>query len=198
MASVSTILRVFVPSYGDRRSRLESGANNLNAIRLVLAALVMYSHSFALSYGSEDSDPLKRLTKGQETFGTISVNLFFLISGILITASWFRSKSMNDFLFRRVLRIYPGFVMALSFSALLTWIMCPASLQHFRNFPGWARDFLSDAALLQMRSLAWPGTFAQNPWSGTANASLWTISHEFECYLLVAAIGLSAFLDGGR
>src|ERR1700687_1107473 len=75
-----------------------SRANNLNAVRLVLAGMVMLAHGFALSYGSADSEPLKRLTRGQENCGAIAVNLFFLISGMLITASWFRSKSMNDFI----------------------------------------------------------------------------------------------------
>lgn len=190
MTSPSVAFRAPGQSAADGRTLLESGANNLNALRLALAALVMFSHSFALSYGSEDSEPLKRLTRGQETCGTIAVNLFFLISGVLITASWFRSKSMSDFLLRRVLRIYPGFVVALTFSAVLTWVLCPGFWPNTGNVLKWARDFLTDAAFLGMKSLEWPGTFARNPWAGYANGSLWTIPEEFKCYILVAVIGL--------
>ena len=64
--------------------------NNLNAIRLLLAAGVIFSHSFPICYGrggEAKGEPLYILTHGQESFGSIAVNLFFFISGMLITAS---------------------------------------------------------------------------------------------------------------
>ena len=97
---------------------------------------------------------------------------------------------MSDFLLRRVLRIYPGFVVALTFSAVLTWVLCPGFWPNTGNVLKWTRDFLTDAAFLGMKSLEWPGTFARNPWAGYANGSLWTIPEEFKCYILVAVIGL--------
>lgn len=171
-------------------SRFETRSNNLNAMRLVLAAMVMVSHAWALSYGTADGDPIKRLTLGQETGGSIAVNLFFLISGMLITASWFRSRSMSDFLMRRVLRIYPGFIVALGLSALLIWPLCPEFRHHVGHGLDWAHDLVTDAIRLDYRSIEWPGIFAGNPWPGTSNGSMWTIQREFECYLLVAVIGL--------
>ena len=171
-------------------SRIESRSNNLNAIRLVLATMVMVSHGFALSLGTEDAEPIKRLTLGQETCGSIAVNLFFLISGMLITASWLHSRSMSNFLMRRVLRIYPGFIVALGFSALLIWLLCPEFRRHVGHGLDWTSDLFSDAVTLSARSTAWPGIFARNPWPGSSNGSLWTIQREFECYLLVAVIGL--------
>lgn len=190
MISLSAVFRSSLTSSIDDRTLLGSRANNLNAVRLVLAGMVMFSHSFVLSYGSEYGDPLSRLTGGQESFGSIAVDLFFVISGLLITASWLRSKSMNDFLLRRVLRIYPGFVVALAFSALLTWILCPEFWQHIGNGLGWTEAFLADATTLSIKSMQWPGTFARNPFPGASNGSLWSIQPEFECYLLVAGIGL--------
>lgn len=64
MTSPSAAFRAPGQSAADGRTLLESGANNLNALRLALAALVMFSHSFALSYGSEDSEPLKEANEG--------------------------------------------------------------------------------------------------------------------------------------
>jgi peptidoglycan/LPS O-acetylase OafA/YrhL len=153
--------------------------------------MVIFSHGFVLSYGTLfGREPLNRLTKGQATCGVIAVDLFFLISGMLITASWFRSKSMSDFLLRRVLRIYPGFIVALGFSSIVLWIMCPDFRQHVGLGISWLRNFLSDTVWLDIQSMTWPGTFAHNPFPGSANGSLWTIQREFFCYLLVAVIGL--------
>ncbi len=190
MISIPHVSRPSLPSSSPDHTLPVSRSNNLNAIRLALAGMVMFSHSFDLSYGSAASEPLRVLTRGQETCGAIAVDLFFLISGMLITASWFRSKSMNDFLMRRVLRIYPGFLVALSFSALLTWTLCPEFRLHVGHGLSWTRDFMSDAAGLNQASLLWTGTFARNPFPGVANGSLWTIRWEFGCYLLVAVIGL--------
>src|SRR5947207_2346913 len=96
----------------------ESRHNNLNAIRLLLALLVVFSHCFALT-GQSGSEPLTRWTRGQQTFGSLSVDLFFFISGFLVTASWLRSNSMDDYLRRRVLRIFPGYILGLVFSFVI-------------------------------------------------------------------------------
>lgn len=172
--------------------------NNLNLIRLVLALAVIYAHAYPLSLGvGKGVDLINRLTHGQQTAGGLAVDLFFLISGFLITASWLHSSSMQNFLQRRVLRIYPAYMVTLAFCALLIWGICPA----FRAMPehqgapylltliSWGIDFFKDCTLLTFNSISWKGVFAGNPYPGCANASLWTIQKEFFCYLLVAGIG---------
>ena len=171
-------------------SRIESRSNNLNAMRLLFAAMVMVTHAFAVSYGTVEGEPVKLLTRGQETCGTLAVDMFFLISGMLVTASWFRSRSMNDFILRRVLRIYPGFIVALIFSGLLVWSVTPEFRHSIGNGLGWIRSMISDAASLGTRSTDRPQAFADNPWPGRSNGSLWTIRREFECYMVVAVTGL--------
>lgn len=119
----------------------------------------------------------------------VAVELFFLISGMLITASWFRSRSMEDFIYKRVLRIYPAFITAIIFSAALIWIWCP----EFRNtvaIRGWGQSLIHDSLFLTHGSLVGHGIFAANPFQGEANGSLWTINIEFSCYLLVAVLGM--------
>ena len=85
---------------------LSPSGNNFNAIRLFLALLVIFDHSFALAEAKDD--PLEVVSHLQLSFGEMAVCLFFFISGFLITASWFNSKSMSDYLRRRVLRIFPA------------------------------------------------------------------------------------------
>ena len=47
------------------------------------------------------------------------MSCFFIISGYLIVKSWDRNSDAKIFLANRVLRIYPGFIVASIFSAFL-------------------------------------------------------------------------------
>src|SRR5688500_730215 len=84
--------------------------NNFDFLRLALAVLVILSHSYYLVSGTEDSEPLMRASRGQIEMGALAVNFFFIISGFLITHSWFSAPRVRDYLKKRVLRIFPGFV----------------------------------------------------------------------------------------
>src|SRR5690606_15839211 len=60
-------------------------ANSLGITRLVLAVLVLYSHSFAIK--GTASDPVADMLGGQEFPGGIAVKFFFALSGFLLFAS---------------------------------------------------------------------------------------------------------------
>ena len=171
--------------------------NNLNIIRLLLALMVIFSHSFPVSLGPGGDtrcEPLNLGTRHQASSGSVAVNLFFFISGFLITASWLRSKSMPDYFMKRVLRIYPGFIVAMGFTAALIWAFCPEFRAAVAQPAGWLRSLLQDLLLLTTRSISWKGAFAGNPFPVVANASLWTISVEFFCYSLVLVAGLCGLI----
>jgi len=175
-------------------SKIEGGkVNNLNAIRLLLALAVILSHSSPITLGIRARwDPLEWLIKG-ESCGWTSVNVFFLISGMLITASWLRSKSMSEYLLKRILRIYPAFIIALGFSGLTIWAFCPEFRVSVGHGGSWLAMLVMDAFSLTSGCLAktyWQGVFVHNPNPGYANESLWTIPKEFSCYLLVPAMGM--------
>ena len=74
--------------------------------------LVVWSHSFALYFGSENREPISLLTKGAINSGKVGVYVFFIISGFLITQSYERSASALSYLRKRICRIYPGFIVA--------------------------------------------------------------------------------------
>jgi peptidoglycan/LPS O-acetylase OafA/YrhL len=93
--------------------------NNFDTLRLLFATLVIYSHSFPVTRGSNITEPLYRFTGGQVTFGMASVWSFFIISGFLITQSWVRSPNAFRFLRRRISRIFPGFVVATLLCAVI-------------------------------------------------------------------------------
>src|SRR6516165_8068434 len=82
--------------------------NNIGLIRFVLAALVVFAHSYIAR--SNQIDPLELVTHRQLNSGILAVDCFFILSGYLITASWYSSSCPCDYLKRRILRIYPGFL----------------------------------------------------------------------------------------
>jgi peptidoglycan/LPS O-acetylase OafA/YrhL len=173
-----------------------SKEDNLNLIRLLLAVTVIFSHAFPLILGSDEHEPLQHWTH-EVSFGGLAVYSFFFISGFLITGSWQRSKSFIDFLLKRVLRIYPAFIVALISSAVLIWIICP----EFKRFivssdqtRSWIKMIGHDAAFLRSDSISDLNAFAHNPRPGLTNASLWTIPIEFGCYLAVLIAGLCCVL----
>ena len=93
--------------------------NNFGALRLLLALLVLVSHTFAGYYGNDDREPFYRLVGGQMDISAYAVNGFFAISGFLITLSWLRTPRFKTFMMKRILRIYPGFIVASLVSLLI-------------------------------------------------------------------------------
>ena len=69
--------------------------NNIDFVRIFLALLVIFSHSYPLALGHERTEPFIMLSRGQTTGGHIAVDLFFILSGFLITASYERSSSVR-------------------------------------------------------------------------------------------------------
>src|SRR5690349_3507824 len=95
--------------------------NNFDAIRLAMALLVVWSHSFALHLGSEKAEWISVILNGAYGYGagSLGVMAFFVISGFLIAQSWERSSSGRSYFEKRIRRIYPGFMVATSLCAFI-------------------------------------------------------------------------------
>ncbi len=160
--------------------------NNFDVLRLFWATLVLFSHCFALPQGGNAREPLALLTNAQTTFGSLAVDAFFVISGFLIAQSWLRSKGQADYLRKRILRIYPGFLVAALFCLVVVGPLASDSTAEYLHALKPLR-FVWSALTLSLLSL--PPVFAHLPSAGQINGSLWTIRYEFWCYLLLAALG---------
>jgi len=88
--------------------------NNFDALRLIAALSVVFSHSFLIAEGSEANEPFIWLTGNQCILGLVGVFVFFVISGHLVTESWCRRPLPGRFLLRRTARIYPGLVVSIA------------------------------------------------------------------------------------
>lgn len=166
----------------------ERSQNNFGFLRLFLATLVILAHAPESLDGNRSREILTRLF-GTLSFGEVAVDAFFILSGYLITASFQRSASTKDYLLKRILRIYPGYLVAFVFSLLVVGYFAGGNL-HSLMAPRAALEQIVRMALLHWPTL--PGAFAGLPYD-ILNVSMWTIHYEFNCYLLVAilsAIGL--------
>ena len=166
-------------------------ANNLDLLRLLLAVLVIASHSFPLALGSESDEPLSRWTHGQVSFGGLAVDGFFIISGFLITASMERSPGVWPYLQKRIARIYPGFLACAVFTYFVFLPIAGASIPA-RSLAEGVNDTIIQA--LRLREFKYTGAFMMNPFPGVINGSVWSIQYEFWCYLGVALLAVLKLL----
>ncbi|WP_429302908.1 acyltransferase family protein [Paraburkholderia sp. GAS199] len=149
-------------------------------MRLLFAVSVLFAHSFALL---GFADPIEAVVHTTNP-GSLAVDGFFLISGYLITRSWVHDPSIGRFLARRVLRLYPGFIVASLISVFIVGPLGADAAAYFHDLD--LRVVLRN--LLLLHDPQTPRVFA-----GTAvesvNGSMWTIAFEFRCYLLAALVG---------
>lgn len=180
---------------------MRGGANSLDVLRLVAATMVVFSHSWLLGFGADapgedwPREPFHVLTRGQTDAGKMAVDFFFLISGLLVSQSWVRSRGLGEYLRKRVLRIYPGFVCSVLFTILVLVPVCSRDVAHYFASVSW-RSVVYRTGFLQ--SVHVPLAFPDAPFPGVVNGALWSICHEFVCYLLVAGVGLLGVLGDRR
>jgi peptidoglycan/LPS O-acetylase OafA/YrhL len=183
--------------------RAVSGGNSLGLVRLLLAALVIVGHAYEL--GGFGRDPLARSTGVAAS--SLAVLAFFCISGYLITRSA-RRTAIVPYLWRRVLRIFPGFLAVLVVTAFvvgpLLWWVGRGTLAGYLTLEadGPVRYVLANADLgIDQQGIH--GLLTGTPWglhtgASVFNGSLWTLEYEWRCYLLVGALAVVGILRRAR
>lgn len=167
--------------------------NNLNLIRFIAATLVIISHSFPITQGDNSNEILYILTHGQEKLGSLSVKIFFIVSGFLITQSWYRKNNIKDFIKARILRIFPALIISLFITVFIIGLICTnlTKKEYLSNINTY--KYLTSISLIKIQ-YELPGVFDNNILKGVVNGSLWTLYYEFICYCLVAILGRLSIL----
>lgn len=165
--------------------------NNFNLLRMIAALCVLFSHSYPICLGKDAEEPLAWLLSPYN-LGRLAVWTFFVISGFFISASFDRRRTVKSFIAARLLRIYPGLLIALTITALVIGPLFTANSQHeYFSSVEPLQYILQNLSLLLMKYNL-PGLFPDTPYPYAVNGSLWTLFYEMLCYVMVACVGLIA------
>ena len=158
--------------------------NNFNLIRLVAAWAVIFGHSHALAVWG-GPDPVWSLLKIKFS-GTVAVDVFFVVSGFLITASLERN-TLRTFLASRALRIFPALLACVSACVFVLGPLLTTADDYWTRPETW-RYFTANVGLSMNTAYFLPGVFAGRTFE-SINASLWSLPVEVRCYLALAVLG---------
>ena len=167
--------------------------NQLDKIRILAALVVIFSHHYPLT-AHQAPAWLENKWLHWSVTGGVGVMVFFCISGYLVTMSWYREPKIVPFLWKRVLRLWPGMLasvlLGIFFFGIIFNVM-PA--REYLATPTTWKFFWTNLTLLKQFPFL-PGTFTTNPSSQVMNGVYWTIPMEFTCYLILASLGLLGVL----
>lgn len=155
--------------------------NNFGFLRLFFASLVIVSHSPEIIDQNRSREILTNIF-GTLTFGELAVDSFFLISGYLILKSFYSTSSVISYFKKRILRIYPGFIVASLFCLfVITPIAGGWHLISNLNLTDWVKTleklFLLDSP--EVNGLM----MGNQPF--ILNGAMWSIWLEFLCYVSI-------------
>ena len=156
---------------------------NLDGIRFCAAFLVLLQHSFGFKKGYSDSSPFVDRLFGDT--GRLGVNLFFILSGFLISYLLLVEKdatgtvSYRSFYLRRILRIWPLY---LGYGLILTFFS-----PYVADKLGWGNDTTFPLMMLNLVFLLFFSVNMQIAFVGTNRGMFeisWSVCIEEQFYLI--------------
>ena len=150
---------------------------NISELRLFFALSVLVAHTIQLA-GFTDHDIWRHILSSE-----VAVQGFFILSGFLVLGSYVRHPRQGDFYLRRLLRIYPGYAVAvLVFLGL--GLVEAASHAQWPPAGQLLRYLLANLLLMNFLQPGLDGVFSGNA-HHEINGALWTIKLEVMFYALV-------------
>lgn len=167
-----------------RKIRLQ---NNYDFLRIFAALCIAFTHSFNL-LKQNAHEPLVAFSNGRYDFSFIGLNIFFAISGYLITKSACTSASFKNYVWKRFLRIQPLLIVVTLISIIILGpIFTKLSLSaYFKDYHTWT--YLRNVFPATGIQFSLPGVFENNIGENGVNGSLWTLILEERLYLLTGVL----------
>ncbi len=163
--------------------------NNLDLIRIILASAVIFGHGPLLNGPSFFWTDFVTLIFNYTYSAALAVKIFFFISGLVVTNSYFTRRDSFYFIISRIFRILPAlfFVLIVSvfvFGPILTKLSIKDFFLNIDNLKYIAKNmiFLTDYHL--------SGMFTNNYYPNAVNGSLWSLRYEIGCYIVSLIIFL--------
>lgn len=158
-------------------------ANNLTALRIASALAVLVGHFLYLGVPQAVRDASRVYP-----LADIGVQIFFVISGLLVTQSFLGSAGTLAYAARRLFRIYPLYLVVIAVQAVvMAWVLSTSDrfdLGELARYLGW------NFAFLNFKAPDLGGLFAGLP-DAAVNPSLWTLKIEVMFYALVPLLVLA-------
>lgn len=154
--------------------------NSMNIMRLLTALAVIYGHASAVT-GRGPGDIFLQYV-GYKFIGGVAVDVFFVLSGFLITASVMSGKGIRYFIASRMLRIYPALIVCCVLSVFLLGSLLTISDQYWQSMDTW-RYLLGNATAYRTEYFL-PGVFSELH-DHAINGSLWSLQIEVRLYLMI-------------
>lgn len=165
--------------------------NNLTLIRFLAASAVIFAHSVAFFDLTDRFDPVFILFGIGA--GDLAVNVFFVVSGFLITRSWLSKLNLVDFTWARAARIYPALWASSGLLVLAAGVLfSPLPLHEFLLLPTTISYVVKNSTMFFGAQLSLPGTVEGAEMA--FNVPLWTLPHELQMYALVAVLGIAGLI----
>ena len=168
---------------------LQKNNNNLDLVRLVCAILVLCDHVSVFMVGAKTFDAVK-IVFPFSSMGTMSVQTFFFISGMLVANSLFDHKNWRAYLVSRFFRIWPALLvcaLVCAAAGVVAWTgdslagYVPEALKWIRG------TLLMQYGSKSIQGISFMTNQAQEFW-WCINGSLWTLPHEVTMYLLLLGV----------
>jgi peptidoglycan/LPS O-acetylase OafA/YrhL len=175
---------------GTLGQRARGRDNNFNLVRLLAAGCVLVSHSWPLS--GTPGEPFERFAGF--SLGHFGVDIFFVVSGFLVTGSLFARRTLGAFVRARALRIFPAltvnaFGTALVIGPLVTALPLAA---YFTSPLTWAYAVLNSTTWPWGVVWSLPGVFRGLPAGDAVNGALWSLPWELTMYAMLVVLGALA------
>lgn len=156
-----------------------------DAIRLLAAWAVVFSHCYPIAGGISKPDLLGTVFGDRQGFGGYAVQVFFILSGFLLSGSLDANPDPLRYLTNRIARIVPGFCFAIVVSVvLIAPLLSDLGWSLVISRAGWASIFWSITCLRDSTAFALSASRFPEL-NGFLNGSLWTIPYELVCYLVL-------------
>ncbi len=171
---------------------LQGRDNNFNLIRFLAASAVILDHSFALVAPERAAGALVDFEALE--LARVAVDVFFIVSGFLVTRSVLTQPTLVDYAVARFLRLFPALLATCIFIAFLLGpaVTSVSFKEYFSDPRPWL--YVPLTASLVTHSLTLPGVFEHVPDAGLIDPPLWTLHYETACYILLGAFALVGLL----
>ena len=152
--------------------------NSFDEVRLILAFIVLLAHTGTLVR----TETLSWLTEYFDS--NFAVKGFFVISGYLVTKSFYSSRNSVEYFIKRIRRIYPAYIVVILYCFVIGVFTSTYSFVEILLNATTYKYLVSNIFFLNFLQSTIPNALIENKFLAL-NGSLWTIKVELMLYFLV-------------